>query len=282
MNEKLELFLTKLVPYKRWRRILRNGIRELNRTTVYDRLFGDLNKMFSEENNVKLADNILEVNGIKFKTIQNSYGIAESFGRGDYEFGGLAHCVFVDIGANIGDSSLYAASRENVDFVYAFEPFPNTYKYLEENVRLNERLADKIFLFNYALGKENKAMELYSSDDINASAVNSIAPFFIDEHKISRDKLTQITVKNSSEVLKDIIQKYPDKNIVLKIDVEGGEYDIVESLDKEGVFSQIKAVFIEWHYKGFQDIAAVLEKYGFVWFHERFDRDFGLIRAYRQ
>lgn len=281
MNKKLELFLIELIPYKPWRKILKNNIKQVKEISVYEKLFGDLNKTFSEENNLKLTDDILEVNGVQFKTVQNSYGIAESFGREDYNFGGLDHCIFIDIGANIGDSSLYAASQNHVDFVYAFEPFLNTYRYLEENIRLNERLAHKIFPFNYALGKENKTIEIYSSDDINESAVNSIAPFFIEEHKIVRDKLTQIEIKKSSEVIKDIIKKYPDKNIVLKIDVEGGEYEIIESLNQEGLFSYIKIIFIEWHYKGYHDLTAILEQYGFIWFHEKFHKDFGFIRAYR-
>ena len=65
--------------------------------------------------------------------------------------------VFFDIGANIGYYSLLASSIKNKNItVYAFEPMPSAFQYLEENIRLN--------------GFQNIHPELIALSDSNGTA----------------------------------------------------------------------------------------------------------------
>lgn len=282
MNEKSELFLTKFVPYKRWRKFLRQKIRDSYKYSFCETFFGDLKEiMLPYKNDVKVYDGYVEICGIKLKKMNNYAGIAESFGRRDYEFGGIKNCVFVDVGANIGDSSLYAASQPHMDCVYAYEPFPSTFDYLKSNIALNAELEKKIFAFPFGWGAENKEMEIFCCEDINVSAINSVCGFFNEKHKHKNTKQVKLLIKNSSEILSSLLEKHQDKNFVLKLDIEGAEYDVLEDLHQSGLLSKVSVIMLEWHYKGYKEITSILEQNGFVWFHEMFGKDFGFIRAYR-
>jgi FkbM family methyltransferase len=57
--------------------------------------------------------------------------------------------TFIDIGANIGTYSIFMSSLEGVRSVHAFEPSPQTFRELSENVKLNT--TDKIKIYRQAL-----------------------------------------------------------------------------------------------------------------------------------
>lgn len=62
-----------------------------------------------------------------------------------------AGMVIIDVGANIGNHSLFFGNVCNAKRVYAFEPIESTYKVLERNVDIND-LNDVIKTYNIALG----------------------------------------------------------------------------------------------------------------------------------
>lgn len=58
--------------------------------------------------------------------------------------------VIFDIGANIGNHSIYWGIRRNVSKIYAFEPVRDTFEILKRNIELNG-LKDKVVLYNIGL-----------------------------------------------------------------------------------------------------------------------------------
>lgn len=58
--------------------------------------------------------------------------------------------VIFDIGANIGNHSIYWCIRRNVSKIYAFEPVRDTFEILKRNIELNG-LRDKVVLHNIGL-----------------------------------------------------------------------------------------------------------------------------------
>jgi hypothetical protein len=70
--------------------------------------------------------------------------------------------------------------------------------------------------------------------------------------------------KDASEALTPIINDNIGKRIILKIDTEGAEYDILESLDNSGLLKKIDIVLIEFHFKGSKELQRRLLKNGFV------------------
>ena len=69
--------------------------------------------------------------------------------------------IFIDIGANIGTTTLEASKKIGVDGkIFSFEPNPRIFKFLQKNILLNK--CKNIELFNFALG--SKPTNVYFSD----------------------------------------------------------------------------------------------------------------------
>ncbi len=287
MNETLEKLLINLIPIKEWRRIIRDRLSEKTNPLkrVAKQYFGSnfflVKTLEPIEENCSFAEDTCSFYGVKFSKMKNLYGILECFGRRDYEFGGMRNCVFIDVGANIGDSALYAATLDCVDKIYAYEPFKITYDAAQKNISLNPDLGKKINLYNFGWGEENETLRVSSVNDINLSAINTVEEFFRDSCNYKRNNSENIEIKKASEVLGEILSENPSSEIVLKIDIEGAEYGVIKELHKFGILGKVRFIIMEWHYKGYDSLVKLLGDFGFVWFNERFDNNIGLIRAVR-
>lgn len=164
----------------------------------------------------------------------------------------------LDIGANRGYASLYFAQKPWCKNVYGFELMPLTYQYALKSIKLNEELKNKIKLFSFGLGKLNQTIQghyIPSIDGISSIDKDFLIPFVSLARPEERDLLmnslinVQCEVKKSSEVLKEIIEKDNIENIILKIDVEGAEYEIIEDLAENypEIFEKIEIVIGEAH-----------------------------------
>lgn len=69
--------------------------------------------------------------------------------------------VFYDIGANIGWHSLNLSARFRNAAYYCFEPIPDTYQHLLENIRLNS--FSNIYSYNLALSDRQDIQEFFLS-----------------------------------------------------------------------------------------------------------------------
>jgi FkbM family methyltransferase len=57
--------------------------------------------------------------------------------------------IIVDVGANIGSTTLFFATKNGEARIFSFEPHPATYQKAKTNIRLNA--IDKIHLINRGL-----------------------------------------------------------------------------------------------------------------------------------
>tara|TARA_Y100000591_G_scaffold332888_1_gene372126 strand:- start:1656 stop:2567 length:912 start_codon:yes stop_codon:yes gene_type:complete len=129
----------------------------------------------------------------------------------------------LDIGANIGNHSLFFADYFNK--VFAFEPLTKNYELLELNIKLKNNISA------YNLGGSNK-------DEINK--IYTPLNFDSGHSKIPNDKTFMDTEKEnfqSEEVklkrLDDFVIKEKINNIkFIKIDVEGYEYKVLQGVEK--------------------------------------------------
>ena len=140
--------------------------------------------------------------------------------------------IIVDIGANIGAFSVYASST--ADVVYAFEPESSNYNQLIKNIQLNKRY-DKIIPLKVAVGRENKQVLIYKGR-FNKGASTTMGKITSENENVKMVSLSHL-MSNS-----DI-----DKIDLLKIDIEGGEYDLLYGLPKEK-FDKIDKLVLEYHY----------------------------------
>jgi len=224
---------------------------------------------------------LIEIEGVFFNA-PFCGGLKEVFGRRDYEFGGLRQVIFVDVGANIGDSALFAAKRSEVEMVYAFECFPSAYDVLARNMELNPGLKGKIVLSSEGWSDKNESVPATEWKQITDSALNTIEEDFSNRYPQAERQEVNIVLGRASDLLGRICTLHPRNPIVLKMDIEGAEYRCLMDLDKNQLLQSVDIVFVEWHLRGYDSIVKILEKNQFVWFNEQFEKGIGLLRAYRK
>lgn len=149
----------------------------------------------------------------------------------------------IDIGANIGESSIYFALH-GAKKTISLEPFPKNNEVARMNIKTNS-LENKIILL--LAGCSNKVGE------ISVNPENEGAGFHLEEY----DNGTKIPTMT----LESILDTYNIDSAILKMDCEGSEYDIILSSNKE-TLRKFTHIEIEYHY-GYDDLKKKLESVGF-------------------
>ncbi|MEM3771619.1 MAG: FkbM family methyltransferase [Candidatus Micrarchaeia archaeon] len=148
----------------------------------------------------------------------------------------------IDIGANIGDSSVYFAIH-GAKKVIAVEPFPGTFRKLEENIKINQ-LEDKIEPVNAAIGnKEDKLLfdkSIYGSGSLQAERYSDAT--------IPNEDKVEVPVIPISRLLGDGTGPY-----VLKMDCEGCEYSFFENTEISEIM-KFEEIILEFHGEGTERI----------------------------
>lgn len=149
--------------------------------------------------------------------------------------------IIVDIGANKGLFAIFFANQlRGKDLkIYCFEPHPNTYRILQNNVQLNnlgsnisisqkvvsaERVANKSFFiardsFDYSVFNE------YESEE-NIIVENITLPSIIDENKIDKIDLLKMNCEGSEyEILMNIPDSYLRKISEIRMEFHNFELD---------------------------------------------------------
>ena len=139
--------------------------------------------------------------------------------------------VVIDIGAHIGIFSIYASQFCKNGKILCYEPSTENYELLQCNISQNH--LKNIFPNNFAVSHNNDFVTLYINPDNTA-------------HSIYGSTSKSIQVKSRT------LQNIFDSNKLeicdyLKLDCEGAEYEIIESLPIEYI-KKIKQIYIEYHF----------------------------------
>lgn len=221
----------------------------------------------------------LSINGYKFVTsaIDSSIAVTlkESFVDDEYKLSNLdlKGKVVLDVGANIGDSSVNFASR-GAKKVYAFEPLPMIHSYLEKNVELNN-MEDIIDVHKVGLSNINTDVEIFAKS--YASACTSSIYHSVENIGIKPGWVKQkLKLVNAIEYFK--LMKIPGVD-VLKMDCEGCEYDL---LTNDDFINYVDADYIlfEFH-DGLEKISTVLINNGYIVTTDHSDLKVGVAYAKR-
>lgn len=170
----------------------------------------------------------------------------------------------IDCGANIGMSLLYIKIRAPHARVQCFEPNPAARAVLEKNIAANN-WGDEVQVFPYALGKEKGSADFFVEENEATSSGGSIG-----HHTKNKNRSL-----NSYTVDVDTLSHYINDTIdLLKIDIEGPEFDVLEELKTQKKLQQVGAIQLEYHYiPGFftrplSELLLILESEGFHTFVE--------------
>lgn len=192
--------------------------------------------------------------GIKLMTNNRYYTIKEIFGRGGYSTYHLhqfKEFVVFDVGMNRGYASLKFASLDSCKAVYGFEIDNDTYNFALDNFNFNPSLSSKITSFNFGLSNEDADVDIYCLPGSDGITTTELEFTKTQDEWLARAEQMEIKkaqVKEAGPVIADIIEKDNIKShIVLKIDTEGSEYKIIDSLTSLGVLDKVDLIMGESH-----------------------------------
>jgi len=154
--------------------------------------------------------------------------------------------VFIDCGANIGKVlDEFIPKKQGFEF-YAFEPQPEL---ADTGKRLNEEYPG-VFLefYPYAVWTENTEMDFYLSARSGKNykdASTLMTGHTKNDFEVDFKHPVRIRAIDFSEW---IAQNFtPEDYIILKMDIEGSEYDVLEKMIATGTISYVNELIIEFH-----------------------------------
>jgi len=138
--------------------------------------------------------------------------------------------VIIDVGAHIGLFALFASQFCKNGKIFCYEPIKENYKILIENIEMNQ--IQNIFPNNLAVTKETSRAKIFLNDDQSGHSMF-----------IQNKNFVEVDSKSLSDIFIDNGIKECD---FLKLDCEGAEYEIIESLPSD-LFTKINKTAIEYH-----------------------------------
>jgi len=185
----------------------------------------------------------LEVPNIK-KNRTTILSIEEIFGREIYfTLFSNKKKVIIDLGAQAGIYSLYAALKNKNAKIYALEPDPDNFKQLCKNVEIN-KLQGIIIPFKEAVASKNGKLFFYISNQSSRSS-----SLFNIKTSGSKIMVDSISLQSLFEILE------LNRCDVLKVDIEGAEYEVFYNSPAE-VIRKIDNICMECH-----DFSNIKENY---------------------
>lgn len=164
----------------------------------------------------------------------DKWSIHEVILRDDYRLKEISDSsrIVIDLGANAGVFSVYASNLLSSTKIFAYEPEKSNYNLLVNNIKRNN-LSKKVIPFYMACTSKSGVGYLNIDSDIRS-------------HNISKKSgLKSVIVKTIS--LQEIIKTNNLTTVdLLKMDIEGSEYDILYKLP-QNIYKKIKSIAMEFH-----------------------------------
>lgn len=192
----------------------------------YVELYNDLMRIrYEAQEDLVYVDNLIFYGG------KTNGDIAGIFRDNEYSNLPVKDSVVLDIGANIGDSAIYFASK-GAKKVLAIEPDKMCHDFALKNIEANG-LSDAIKIVHGAIVSDNDC-------------------------KKENSNITLLT-------LQDMINNYGTVPTILKMDCEGCEYETLLNTPQE-VLRNFTNLKIEYHY-GYRNLIKKLKSSGFMTRH---------------
>ena len=138
--------------------------------------------------------------------------------------------VIFDVGGYEGNFTNRLLHKNPKSFFYIFEPIYKFYKSIKkkfENV-------DNVFVFSFGLSDEDKTIPLELNFDRTS-------------HNGVLDLDSQYELSNLKSISNFIIEKKIEQIDLLKLNVEGAEYEILDNLISNNLLGKVKTLLIQFH-----------------------------------
>jgi FkbM family methyltransferase len=140
--------------------------------------------------------------------------------------------VVLDIGGFKGDWCAEIHARYS-STVYVCEPVKQFYDHLRHRFGANE----KIFIFPFGLAADNKEMEI--------TVMSESSSVFREENRVHHGRVKErIKLRNMNDFL---LENGINRLDLVKINIEGGEYELLEILIESGDISKIDNLQVQFH-----------------------------------
>jgi FkbM family methyltransferase len=209
----------------------------------------------------------------------NVLTLAELLLNDIYNFNIQSKCIVVDIGSNVGDSTLFFASLHNVVKVYSYEPFKSTFVDAIKNYALNPSLSQKIISYNVGLSSEVQTLSLGYNAEESGGMRTSVS-------NLGQGEGEHVKIVNAADELLKILEAHPKMPLVVKIDCEGAEFKIFKAINDAKLLPKISVILMELHKIGglrdfsTRDLLSVLSTSGFTFINFREDQSIGMLYAF--
>jgi FkbM family methyltransferase len=141
--------------------------------------------------------------------------------------------------------------------VYAFDPSPITRKWYQDNTALKSNPNYHLYLYGGGGADGNITLREYNWDQVSiysyptrvvATEPRNCTDGACRSLKFPAQKLHTLPVRSVESIMKELNHKRVD---ILKLDVEGSEYQMLEGLISSGACRNIDQITLEWHHYGF-------------------------------
>lgn len=149
--------------------------------------------------------------------------------------------VVLDCGANIGTITglLLIKGLE----VHAFEPNPDAYRMLVRRFRFYRR----VHCYPYAVYDQTAKIKLYRHQHTMEDPLKWSTGTSLFAYKSNVD--AQAPLMASAIDLASFVQKLPQRVKLIKMDIEGAEYQVLTHLITTGVIAKIDHIVVETHHE---------------------------------
>ena len=168
--------------------------------------------------------------------------VAGEVGEGAYDFRDIElepGDTVLDVGAHIGVVSIYLAKEHPDVTILAFEPVPRVFELLTANLRRNR--VHNVIAFNLAVTADGRDIDLVSHPGSNTGGGTA----FVEQLDLAEHE--RVTV--ASTTLDRIMDEHHVTRCpLLKIDIEGGEYEVLYGAECLPRIANIRGEFHENRY----------------------------------
>jgi len=140
--------------------------------------------------------------------------------------------TIIDLGSEVGLSVFYFKTIYPTARVLAFEPDPESFHLLSNNVKNNKM--KKVSCFNAAVANKVGSTSFYVDNIVPGSLTMSLSP-------LRQQKKITVHVRRLSSFIKKTVD-------LLKMDIEGAELDVLLDLSQKHKLKHIHRLIIEYHH----------------------------------
>ena len=156
-----------------------------------------------------------------------------------------------DVGANLGNHSVYFAKKNRNSHVFSFEPFPDNYELLKKNIDENE--LSNVAIYNEAVGEHVGHVKVKDFNESNYGGTSFIE---------SSDGEGSIHMTSVDNAVIDL--SIPSLDFI-KIDTEGFELEVIQGMSY-AIEKYHPIIWVECSDSSIKDVYGILKKAGYSLF----------------